>query len=210
MTTADTALRLRRGGAAALRLADHPQHGVGVYLPYSGFQFWGRLIGLVVTVICVLILTIGTAIDDSGSFRSLNVVNLALALATAALATYLVQVARGKRARGHLHLSRRGLYQRHWTYEAGVSWDDIAQVRPLSGEPGIIVGSEDILSRRIDRLWLLRSRMPTRSMHITGSDLAADPALVLALVLFYANHPEARHELGTEDALQRARAAAFT
>lgn len=203
---ADFVIRPLRRTQRGIRIGGHPEHGPGLVVDYSAVQFWAWLAAAVTTLAMSIFLTVLTALDQSGP---LELGTILLVLACLALGSYVAQTLRGHRARGYLHLSPHGVCLRETGFGAVAAWEDIRSIGPAPGEPTIGVNANNLRVTRTDRLWTRRSRLPQRLLTVPGAEIATDAALVLALLTYYADHPEARGELGTEAALRRVRSAAF-
>lgn len=203
---ADVVIRPLRRTQRGIRIGNHPGHGPGLVVDYSAVQFWAWLAAAVATLAISIFLTGLTALDQSGP---LELGTFLLVLACLAVGSYVAQTLRGRRARGYLHLSPHGVCLRETGFEAVATWEDIRSIGPAPGEPTIGVNADNLRVTRTDRLWTRRSRLPQRLLTVPGAEIATDPALALALLTYYADHPEARGELGTAAALRRVRSAAF-
>lgn len=140
----------------------------------------------------------------------------------ALFASFPLLLLRRKYALGYLLVSPEGIHHRGWTFQSYLPWQGIKMIHPLQTDgPDILITATDDTPwepKQITRLW--RADKPAAipsddghslkpAIHIPGKYLAADPALVLAILVFYGKSSQARYELATETALHRAQSAHF-
>ena len=207
----ESRLRLRHDGAEPVTTAEENGR-IGLVVPYS--RRLHVLITAMMSAIALLLMMVAVDAADSGGFY----LWAALALV---FASFPVLLLRRKYALGHLHVSPDGVLHRGWTFRSFLPWSGIDMVHPMQTDgPDILVTARDGTPwerEQLTRLWRADKPaelpgdhgQPKPAIHIPGKYLAADPALVLAALVFYGNRPEARAELGTDAALHRVRAAAF-
>jgi hypothetical protein len=129
-----------------------------------------------------------------------------------------------KRSRGHLLITPDGIHHHGGTFLSHLAWDDVVAILPVEHD-----GPEVLVTGHDDAAWA-----PHVLSHVRGVDkppelprddgqpgnkpairvrcvyYRVDPALLFAILHFYAVNPHAGVELATEAALHRARAGAFT
>lgn len=215
----ETRMRLRRSGAGTLATAYGDDNTSGVKIPYSIRVYVSYILTMGAIAAFFAIAAVHTFVGAEAGSRGVGFVWSAVALL---FASFVVRVATGRFARGYLLVSPNGIHQRGWTFESFLPWSGIIGISAVQTDsPDILVLASDDTPwhrRQVTRLWR-QDKLPTiasdngldvkPAIHIEGKFLSSDPALVMELLTYYAEHPEARAELGTEAALQRARTAAF-
>lgn len=148
----------------------------------------------------------------SSTARSgLPIGGIAIVLIALAMIAFLVYyLYRAPNRRGFIALTDQGVSQRSGHTEKTISWSNIGNVSAdmvnnthvvrLTPIPGaqIDVASTSVFDR-------LQRGLLERSIDVPVWVLGMDPALFLHLVRFYWQHPEARHELGTDAVVGRMR-----
>ncbi|MFI6212537.1 hypothetical protein ACIBCD_11095 [Nocardia brasiliensis] len=149
--------------------------------------------------------------DSSAARSGLTIGGVAIvliALVMIAFLAYYMYSARNRR--GFIALTDQGVAQRSGHTEKNISWSNIGSVSAdmvnnthvvrLTPIPGVKI---DIATTSVfDRL---QRGLLERSIDMPVWVLGMDPALFLHLVRFYWQHPEARHELGTDAVVGRMR-----
>jgi hypothetical protein len=128
------------------------------------------------------------------------------AVVAAGFGSYLVDVAMGRLAVGHVTLGPDGLRQRGRSFESFLSWESAPRVLPVpAGVPMVVVSwdSRAGWERRRTSLWRIDRLPNTVTMDVDAGISALPPALVRDVIAFYVAHPEAHHELGTPAAIAR-------
>lgn len=214
-------IRFRRRKSEARPLTSHCDRNgrCSLVIPYSTQVFTGFALSMGIASITFAIAAI--RLYQSGGSGSTGGAVFFGGVALFFSSLPALMVAR-KFVKGWLLVSPDGVYQRGWTFTSYLPWHSITAVHPYYTDgPCILVLAEDATPwkrRQILRVWKADKlpdtsrddgRGPQPMIVIRGQFLAADPALVLHLLAYYAKHPEARGELGTEAALRRARAGAF-
>ncbi len=207
----ESRLRLRRDGVEPISDAEIDGQR-GLKIPYS------RRIHVLLTAImsAFALLFVMAAVEsaDSGSY-------LWGALAVL-FGSFPLLLLRGKYALGYLLVTPEGVVHRGWTFRAFVPWSGIDMIHPMQTDgPDILITAQDGTPWdfvQFTRLWRAdepaeipsddgQGRKP--AIHIPGKYLAADPAVVLAVLVYYGKHPSARSELTSGEGVRRARSAAF-
>jgi hypothetical protein len=214
----ETRLR-RRKPAESITNVRTEEGRCALRIPYSSQMYYGY--GLLMGGIAlVFVMAAVDSLGDAGpSFGGAFYVFGLLALFFASMPLLM---ATGRFGRGYLRLSPDGIHQRGWTFESFLPWDGVLGVFPrYSDSPQIVVVAEDDTPwqrRQITRLWRQdrlpnvqrRDRQgPAPMIDVPGKFLAVDPTLVYHLIGFYLANERARTELGTEQAVERARTQAF-
>lgn len=137
--------------------------------------------------------------------------------------SFPVLLLRGKYALGYVLVTSDGVLHRGWTFQSFLPWSGIDMIHPMQTDgPDILITARDETPWepvQLTRLWRAdkpveipsddgRGRKP--AIHIPGKYLAADPAIVLAVLVYYGKRPEARTELASGAALRRVQSAAFS
>lgn len=133
-----------------------------------------------------------------------------LGLFGAYCASFLVVVAARRVRCGEIQLTPTGIFHRGWSFDSYLPWEAVAGA--TDSYPGyraiLVVGYANAVWQRryMTRLWRI-DRLPTVPLiEVDCRKFAIDEALLFHLVLYYANNPSARTELGTAVAIERARA----
>lgn len=127
-------------------------------------------------------------------------------------ASFPVLLLRRKYTLGYVLLTSDGVLHRGWAFRSFLPWAGIDMIHPLQTDgPDILITARDGTPwehAQITRLWQADKPASIPSddghatkpaIHIPGKYLGVDPALVLATLVFYGQHPEARSELGSAD-----------
>lgn len=208
---AESRLRTRRGGAdlATTALEDGRP---GLRIPYS-LRIHVLITALMAAIALVFLMAAIDSIPSGGAYFW-----GALALLFGSFPLLLL---RKRYALGYLHLTPDGVLHRGWTFRSFLPWGSIDMIHPMQTDgPDILITAQDRTPwehKQLTRLWRAdkpavvpsddgHGRKP--AIHIPGKYLGVDPALVLATLVFYGTHPEARTELGSESALTRFRSGA--
>lgn len=212
--------RRRRRGSQPLSTNTSEKGAAGLRIPYSKELFIGFALNMAVLAGMFVMSAVDLSQENPDNAAAAIAIFGGIALFFASLPLLM---ATGRFARGHLIVSPDGIYQRGWTFSSYLPWSDIRAVHPYYADgPQILLLADDDTPwerKQILKFWKA-DRLPnipqdhghgTKPVIIVpGQSLAVDPALVLHLLVFYAKHPEARSELGTDAALRRARTGAFT
>ncbi|GAA5117940.1 hypothetical protein [Haloechinothrix salitolerans] len=208
----ESRLRLRRNGTEPITEADINGHR-GLKIPYS------RRIHILITVLMsafalIFVMAAVDSADDGSYFWG------ALAVL---FGSFPILLLRGKYALGYVLVTSEGVLHRGWTFRSFLPWSGIDMIHPMQTDgPDILITARDETPWepvQLTRLWRAdkpveipsddgRGRKP--AIHIPGKYLAADPAIVLAVLVYYGKHPEARTELASGAALRRVQSAAFS
>lgn len=207
----ESRLRLRHDGARPIATTQEDgRHGLKV--PYS--RRLHLLIAAMMSAIALVFLM--AALDSAGNGGA-----YVWGALTVVFTSFPLLLLRGKYALGYLHITPDGILHRGWTFRAFLPWSGVDMFHPMQTDgPDILITAQHGTPwerEQLTRLWRADKpaelssdgRDPTPAIQIPGKYLAADPALVLAVLVFYGTHPESRSELGTEAALHRVRSAAF-
>ncbi len=207
----ESRLRLRREGIEPITEDQIDGHR-GLKIPYS------RRIHLLITTLMTAfaLLFVMAGVDSAGGgayfWGALAVL----------FGSFPLLLLRGKYAVGYVLVTSEGVLQRGWTFRSFLPWSGIDMIHPMQtdGPDVLITASDDTPWEpvQLTRLWRAdkpaqvpsddgRGRKP--AIHIPGKYLAADPAAVLAVLVYYGKHPEARTELASGAALRRVQSAAF-
>lgn len=207
----ETRFRLRRSGAAPIRSVRVGDKRA-LKIPYS----W-RL--HVVTTAAMTWIALGFAIATIHYVAAEPPDERQGAYLTGLLAiifgSFPLLLLRGKYALGYVLVSPEGIYQRGWTFEAFLPWERTKGVsaQQTDGPDILVVGIDGPYwkPRQLTRLWRTDrlNPNPTPALHIPGKFMAADPAIVLAILVHYGLHGEDRPELTTEEAIERVRSRNF-
>lgn len=134
-------------------------------------------------------------------------------LFVALVCVFLVQVVLGRRRRGNIVLSDRGIQQRGMSFVSELPWRSVAGVSAsYNGRPEVLVIGCDDTSwerRALGRLWRVDKLPPVPMIEVDCLFFALDEALIYHLLRFYVENPQARSELGTDAAMDRVRRSAF-
>ncbi|MDV6012954.1 hypothetical protein [Haloechinothrix sp. LS1_15] len=128
----------------------------------------------------------------------------------------------GRYGRGYVLVTQHGVFQRGWTFWSYLPWSAVESISAIQTDgPDIVIFANDDAPwerEQLTKLWR-QDRLPELTLEdgyslkptmvIQGKFLEADPALVLAMLGYYANDPKARAELGSQRALDRARSADY-
>ncbi|WP_405160026.1 hypothetical protein OG203_26725 [Nocardia sp. NBC_01499] len=149
--------------------------------------------------------------NDSGRF-SIDVGGIALIVVAIILAASIIwYLSSGKSRRGFVVLSEQGVSQSLGSTVRFIPWNDVGVVSPCIINNSLAVRinpardariSVDIGKSVIDRM---QHGYFEQNMDLHAWVLGIDPALLLYAVRFYWQHPEARHELGTDAVVDRMR-----
>lgn len=208
----DSRVRLRKGGGKKIRTATDSQGRPATRVPYSWIAFAGSslLMALLVAIFAAATYDFASSLGTGESKAPLGA---ALAFGAIGLffATYFIQVIRKKISLGQLLLTPQGLEHRGWGYESRLPWNGVMHVSTLNGDgPEVWIRGSDnqVEQRRTAKLW---GGKPPRSagIAIQGKSLGVDPALFYYMVNYYLTQPDARAELGTDSAIQRAKSVAY-
>lgn len=152
-----------------------------------------------------------TGRDSSTARSGLAVGGTAIVLIVLAMIAFLgYYLYSARNRRGFIALTDQGVSQRSGHTEKNISWSSIGSVSAdmvnnthvvrLTPVPGVRI---DVATTSVfDRL---QRGLLERSIDVPVWVLGLDPALFLHLVRFYWQHPEARHELGTDAVVGRMR-----
>lgn len=108
-------------------------------------------------------------------------------------------------------LDSQGVFVWSWYGSSFVRWDWITNVEPVALRVGpavrLTVEEPDERPTNPEENWLGRNVVAFRKRQrdLQVGRLSANPALVCYAICFYLGHPELRHELGTDAALERMR-----
>lgn len=211
----ETRFRRRRSGAQAMSTENCRDELPGLRIPYSRRLY----VGLFALMTCISLLftmaTLESAFNESNSAYLWGIL-------AAFFASFPVLVLTRRFALGRIVITPRGLYQRGFTFRSFLPWSGVNMIHPVhtDGPDILITASADTPwdRRQITRLWR-QDRLPelrgeddnsvTPAIRIQGKFLEADPALVLAILTYYAHNPDARSELTTGATLERARVGGF-
>lgn len=198
----ESRLRLRRA-SARLMAVTHDAERPGLQIPYS------RRIHVLITALmgAFALVFIMAAVDSAGS----GGVYFWSALAVVC-ASFPVLLLRRKYTLGYVLLTSDGVLHRGCAFRSFLPWAGIDMIHPLQTDgPDILITARDGTPwehAQITRLWQADKPASIPSddghatkpaIHIPGKYLGVDPALVLATLVFYGQHPEARSELGSAD-----------
>lgn len=204
-------MRLRRPfGSAGIR--SEYVEAVGeraVVVPYERWtftvfvSFWASfvLLGMYFAVANVVI---GVAAGFNGEVLFTLVLGV---LMVGAAGFFVVEVLRGRLARGSVALTPSGVYHRAWSLEGFFPWSASYGVEPFyAREPMILMAFDS------DDGWV-RSRSVWRDVHIQylpdlvvrARWLTVDPVVLLAAMDFYLRNPEQRSELDGNPGVERFR-----
>lgn len=205
----DGNMRLRKAKSAPLRTGTDAAGKSVLEIPYSSVQYTCYAV-IMLSIAAVFAIPFAGTVPELPGSAGAAVLWGVLTLFFLSLPVLMLL---GRFALGRIQVSEDGVYQRGWTYESFLPWTDITGVAAVSTVgPGILVGGRDDRAwkrRQIARFWK-QDRLPKSPMiTIPGRDIAADPALVYRVLLFYYEYPAARSELGTEAAVRRARTLSF-
>ncbi|RMI13324.1 hypothetical protein [Cellulomonas triticagri] len=209
-----TRVRTRRRSTRGVRLSTPEEAPVpGLALPYRrDVAVLGALVGGYACALGVGLVLAGllgvTRSGPSGAVVALGGVALVGATAPALLA-----VARGRLRRGVVVLTPERIIHRSWAFDLSGTWDQVIAVAPAGeGRPTVLVtmmrsARSDDPGRALVRTRTGPSAASRLAPHIAieVSSVDLDPVLLLETVRFYASHPAARVELGTQDAVARVR-----
>lgn len=127
----------------------------------------------------------------------------------ACFAGYVGAAVVGRTRPGYVRLSANGIEQRGWSFESTLPWDAVTGAAPAYDDHRMVLvfGARRAwwTRRYTTRLWRLDRLPPVTMIELDCRRFALDDTLLAHLVCFYANHPAARVELGTETAVLRAR-----
>lgn len=208
----ESRLRVRRAGAEQITTS-HESGRPGLKIPYS-LRIHVLITALMTALALVFLLA---AVDSAGT----GGVYFWGALA-AIFVSFPLLLLRGTYTLGYLLLTPDGVLQRGWTFRSFLPWTGIDMIHPVQTDgPDILITARDDTPwerAQLTRIWKADKPASISSddghghkpaIHIPGKYLGADPALVLATLVFYGQHPEARSELGTEAAPQRVQSLSF-
>ncbi|WP_162830054.1 hypothetical protein [Amycolatopsis palatopharyngis] len=208
----DSRVRLRKGGGGKISAATDSQGRPATNVPYSRIAFAGSslLMALLVAIFAAATYDFASSVGTGESKAPLGAAVVFGAIGLF-FATYFVQIARKRIARGHLLLTPHGLEHRSWGYESQLPWNSVMHVSALNGDgPEVWIRGSDnhFARRRTAKLW---GGKPPRAagLALQGKSLGVDPALVYYMISYYLAQPSARAELGTEAAIRRAQAGSY-
>jgi hypothetical protein len=208
----DSRIRLRKGGGKRIHIATDSQGRPSTQVPYSWIAFAGSNLLMALLVAIFAAATYDFA-SSAGTGDSKVPLGAALAFGAIGLffATYFIQIIRKKISLGQLLLTPHGLEHRGWGYESRLPWDGVMHVSALNGDgPEVWIRGSDnqVEQHRTAKLW--GGKPPrTAGISLQGKSLGVDPALLYYMVNYYLTQPDARAELGTDSATQRAKAVAY-
>lgn len=147
------------------------------------------------------------ALAAAGLVRAGNdVAAWGLTAVTAGAASLVVEWLVGRVAVGYLALGPGGIHQRGRTFEAFLPWDGVHAVGGfVPGLPGFLMsgyGNAAFTFRRTS-WWRIERLLPGPALPVDPMTSALPVDLPRRVVAFYVEHPEHRHELGTDAALAR-------
>ncbi len=208
--------RLRRSRGAPGVRSEYLDH-VGeraVVVPYARWTFWFNLSVMMYGLLfSVALLVLGVV---RGSGRGFDIVALGMvvvgAVLTALMGWLLVEVALGRVVRGCVALAPSGVYQRSWSMEGFYPWGESVGVRASQRQEPVIEllfpSDGSVRVRSLSRVW--RDMRYAPNLVVRARWLTVDPALVLAAMDFYQQHPEHRPELGGAAGVERIRQHQFS
>ncbi|WP_405491018.1 hypothetical protein [Nocardia sp. NBC_00511] len=215
------ALRLRphRPTSAGRILLEHNENGgTSVAVPASRSSFvLGSLLSLFGGVFLLMMAITRIASHSSGSAQAarllLAVPLLAAAIAAIAVAALLAAVLRVPR---RLVLSEQGVHQNNGALDQYLPWAAIAEVEPVRADPTGTRSKRRIpmvllhptIPSDIAILWRFRwfrQRTFLDAISIQPVTYPVDGGLLYYTLRFYWQHPELRHELGSDGAIERMR-----
>jgi hypothetical protein len=184
-------------------------------LRYSSLGFGALVLMMVCVTAFVLLAAVDFYFSIPGEVTAPLGATVVFGLIGLFLASFLVLVATGRIQRGKLVLSQRGIHQRGWTFSSFLPWESFAGMKAsFDGQVEYVLvvayANAPWEKRQIVKFWKIDKLPPVPMIAINCLSLAIDPNLVYWLVKFYVENPPARVELGTEAAIQRVRARAFT
>jgi len=142
-----------------------------------------------------------SAIDAGG----IVVVVVAVAIA-ALMIRYLLT---GKNRRGRVDLNEEGISLALGSSVRSISWSDVGDISPAVANNSLVIRVRPRSGNKI-RVEVGRSLLDRmqrgyyeQNMDLHASVLDVDPALLLHMVQFYQQHPEARNELTTDAVIDR-------
>ncbi len=209
-------IRGRRGKKDAVRVA-HVQdiHRVAVVVPYSRLMlvaYWIWSVGVVIFFLPFVFIWTLDVLSGGGILEQLGTVALVIGFGLGMLygLWFLVDLVRGKLARGLVALSSEGIYHRSWSFRGFLPWEGVAFVRATQADGPTIA----IPTFAVPGSWCERTSRAMKQVEwkfaphvaIRGQWLSVDPALLYHALCYYHEHPDARAELSAERGVQRLRA----
>jgi hypothetical protein len=200
-------LRMRRRTRTGVITARTTGTGeAGVSMPNSSWLFVWSVALMVMVAGCAAAVAFVVTTTEGAFSHARSLVLLVVGTAAALYgAWFILEVARGKIARGGVVLSPSGVGHRSLFHEEFVGWRDVLDVVPGYDRGPIIalVAAPHAVRRRLTTRLALRRRLPPGVVEIRGTTLAVDPALLLHALTYYRARPDARSELATSVGLQR-------
>nr|WP_246045172.1 hypothetical protein [Rhodococcus oryzae] len=170
-------------------------------------RLWVLLVALMT---CLTALSLGAAIEIYLNVSSSFVPGAAVVfgLFGVFLATFLVAVAARLLRPGYVQLTRDGIRHRGWSFESYLPWEAVAGAKAAYNgyRMVLVIGYANAAWERRYRtpLWRIDRLPPVPMIEVDCRKFAIDEALMFHLVTHYANNPDARPELGSAAAVERA------
>ncbi|MGH3950061.1 MAG: hypothetical protein ACRDSE_13200 [Pseudonocardiaceae bacterium] len=209
--------RHRKSGARPLIIATTESGSSALKIPYSTRTLIGGavLLGSIALLFSVAMIQARSS-DDPGRQDG------AYVWGALAVVFWILLFIAIKYGRGFVLLDAQGILHHGGSFRSYLPWSGVEAIQPVQTDgPDILITALDHtpwVRERLTRLWKADKppAIPSDNglgskpaIHLRGVYFDVDPALVLAILVFYGKHPDARHELGTDAALQRARGGAF-
>lgn len=184
------------------------RHGVNAtQIPYSSAQF-SMLVCLMssCSAFCIVAAAEIFIRQRGGSFPGASILIGALGVF---FASFVVSAAFGRIRRGELTLSKEGVEQRGWSFESRLAWSSIAGIAPaFNGYPVILLMGYANTSwhrRYTTRIWRIDRLPPVPMIEVDCRKFDVDSRELYGYLRHYVDNPDAREELGTDVAIERAR-----
>jgi hypothetical protein len=179
----------------------------GVRIPYSAWWF-GWLVTLIAITGGLFAAVVLWVLLASGLEEARNVIGVMLGLAAVPYCGwFLLDVVRGRVARGGVVLTPNGIHHRYLMLDEFLAWDSVMSVAARHERGPTIEVSEapGKVRRRITSWVALRRLPPSGPVKLYGRLLAVDPAVAYHAVGYYRSRPDVRRELATDAGLRRIR-----
>lgn len=170
---------------------------------------------LVALMACCTALSLGAAIEIYLNVPSSFIPGAAVVFGFLGLflATFLVAVAARLVRPGYIRLTRDGILHRGWSFESYLPWEAVAGAKAAYNgyRMVLVIGYANAVWKRgyTTPLWKIDKLPPVPMIEVDCRKFAIDEALLFHLVTHYANNSDTRAELGTDAAVERARARSY-